>query len=287
MIRYIFAILLSVNYLCLHGQNEISGKIVNENKEGIPYASIRLLQGDSIFLKGTTTDSIGYYKLVDVENGKFLLEVSSIGYKTKIQEISLPQSQETIIVLQQYSTTLEGIEVVGTRFIRQKDKVLILPDKQQVKHANTGYDLLNNLMIPGLDVDRRTGAVSTLGGSATLYIDGRKVDYREVQSLRPRDIEKVEYYDNPTGKYANDVVSINYITKKYETGGYVSLDGTQTIGYLNGDYNVVAKIDHKNTSYTFYGGANMNKYDGVRNEKTENFLFPDYTIHRQSGTNDS
>ena len=39
-----------------------------------------------------------------------------------------------------------------------------------------------------------------MGGAVTLYIDGRKVDYREVQSLRPRDIEKVEYFDVPTGK---------------------------------------------------------------------------------------
>ena len=50
----------------------------------------------------------------------------------------------------------------GSSFIRQKDRVLIIPDKQQVKHAFTGYDLLSNLMIPGIDVDRKKGVVATM-----------------------------------------------------------------------------------------------------------------------------
>ena len=54
------------------------------------------------------------------------------------------------------------------------------------------------------------------------------------------DIDKVEYYDVPSGKYMNDVAAVNFITKKYKTGGYVSVNAEQRIGYLNGDYNVVA-----------------------------------------------
>ena len=92
-----------------------------------------------------------------------------------------------------------GVEVKASSYIRQKDRVLIIPDKQQVRHAGTGYDLLYNLMIPGITVDRRKGTVSSTIGEATLYINGRKAEFREIQSLRPRDIEKVEYFDMPTG----------------------------------------------------------------------------------------
>lgn len=95
-------------------------------------------------------------------------------------------------------------------------------------------------MIPELDVDRMDGKVSTLGGEATLYIDGRKVDSKEVKNLNPKDIDKVEYYDVPSGKYMNDVAAVNFITE-YKTGGYVS-KCEQRIGYLNGDNNVVAKL---------------------------------------------
>lgn len=87
---------------------------------------------------------------------------------------------------------------------REGDHILAIPTKEQRKHAVTGYDLLSNLMIPGVSVERSTGSVTTPNGAATLYIDGREVDFREVQSLRPKDVSRVEYFDVPTGKYAKD-----------------------------------------------------------------------------------
>ncbi|WP_303395776.1 hypothetical protein, partial [Phocaeicola coprophilus] len=48
-----------------------------------------------------------------------------------------------VVYLKENSVLLGEVEVKGTSFIRQKDRVLIIPDKQQVKHASTGYDLLS------------------------------------------------------------------------------------------------------------------------------------------------
>ena len=81
---------------------------------------------------------------------------------------------------------LDEIVVKASYLTREDDHILAIPTKEQRKHAVTGYDLLNNLMIPGVSVERSTGSVTTPSGAATLYIDGRKVDFREVQSLRPR-----------------------------------------------------------------------------------------------------
>lgn len=36
-----------------------------------------------------------------------------------------------------------------------------------------------------------------------------------------------------TGKYALDIAAINFVTKQYDSGGYVSLYGAQGIGYLD------------------------------------------------------
>ena len=129
-------------------------------------------------------------------------------------------------------------------------------------------------MIPDIEVNRKKGEVSNGLGTVTLYINGEKADYRDVQSLRPRDIEKVEYFDVPTGRYSSDIAAINYITKQYRSGGYVSLDGQQTIGYLNGDYNVSAKVSHGNTSYTLWGGYAMKKYEETVPKNTKAFSFP-------------
>ena len=275
--------LLSANAQCV-----LSGKVIDDKKESLPYVTIRLLEKDSIFIAGATTDSLGCFSFPKVNKGEYILALSSIGYTPKNFPIQVNKGHVDIgiITLPTQDIQLGEVIVKGSSFIRQKDKVLILPDKQQVKHANTGYDLLSNLMIPGLDVDRRTGTVSTLGGNATLYIDGRKVDYREVQSLRPKDVERIEYYDVPTGKYANDVAAINYITRKYKAGGYISLDANQTIGYLAGNYNAVAKLAHGNTSYTLFGGYDMKRYDGINTEGEELFHFAEQDIRRLTSTLD-
>ena len=256
-------------------QQVLKGTIVDEQQRAVPYVAVRLLQADSAFVAGTTTDSLGVFSFPKVDKGAYILAMSSVGYANQFRNIEMPEADYALptIVLKEDNVTLGEVTVTGSSIVRQKDHLLIHPDNKQMKHANTGYDLLSNLMLPGIDVDRREGKVKTFGGDVTLYIDGRKVDYREIQSLRPKDVERIEYYDVPTGKYANDVAAINYITRKYKAGGYISLDGNQTIGYLAGNYNLVAKLAHGNTSYTLFGGYGMEKYDGVNTEGEELFHF--------------
>lgn len=109
--------------------------------------------------------------------------------------------------------SLDEVIVSASYLTREDDHILAVPTKEQRKHAVTGYDLLSNLMIPGIYVNRSTGSVATPAGAATIYIDGREADFREVQSLRPKDIARVEYFDIPTGKYAKDAAAINFILK--------------------------------------------------------------------------
>lgn len=260
----------------------LTGNVWDAENKGVPYATVRLLTNDSVFVQGTTTDSLGVFQIEPSPKAK-ILYVSSVGYHPYCMNIG-EQNTSFNIVLETDNVFLGEVEVKGRAFIRQQDKVLIIPDKQQVKHAGTGYDLLYNLMIPGIEVDRMGGKVKTFGGEVTLYIDGRKVDYREVQNLRPRDIEKVEYFDSPTGKYADDVAAINYITRKRRAGGYVALDAKQTIGYLDGDYNVVAKLSHKNTSYTLFAGHMMQEYSGLRDDTHERFALAGEMVDRTAST---
>ena len=92
--------------------------------------------------------------------------------------------------LQENNVTLDGVTITGSSFIQKKDCLLIIPSKLQSKYAYNGYDLLYNLMIPGVVVNRKEGAVITSRGSATLYINGVKADFHKIQNLRPKDIDK-------------------------------------------------------------------------------------------------
>ena len=269
----------------MQAQNKLYGTVENNGKP-LPYVTVRLLETDSTFVSGVTTDTLGKYVFSNIEKGNYLVALSSIGYKPAFIQIKMSDKnlEVPLVTLETENVVLGEVVIKGSSFIRKDDHVLVIPDKQQVKHASTGYDLLYNLMIPSIEVNKRTGTVSTFGGEVSLYINGEKADYRDVQSLRPRDIENVEYYDVPTGKYANDVAAINYIVKKRQSGGYIFADGKQTIGYMAGDYNIGGKVDHGNTSYSFWGGHTMQKYKGSIVDKNETILFPDYAVYRNRET---
>lgn len=267
----------------------VKGNVKSENKQEVIYASIQLLHPDSSFVQGTITDSIGNYCLQNVYSGDYLLFVSSMGYMPQwhIFSIGIQDKNLPLLTLKKDNILLDEVVVKASSFVRQKDRVLIIPTEQQVKHASTGYDLLYNLMIPGMSVNTQKGSVNTLLGEATLYINGQKADNKEIHALRPKDIEKIEYFEMPTGKYAGDKASVNYILKKKNTGGYVALDGMQTIGYLGGDYSANLKVMHKSTSYTLFAGHSMKHNGGIRTDKKETFYLPEQEISRTTHVDDA
>lgn len=174
---------------------------------------------------------------------------------------------------------LGEVVVKSSYLTREDDHILAIPTKEQRKHAVTGYDLLSNLMIPGVSVERSTGSVTTPNGAATLYIDGREVDFREVQSLRPKDVSRVEYFDVPNGKYAKDAYAINIIMKPLNNGGYTQLDASQNVGYLHGDYNLISKFVTGTKSFNLWAGYSLENPKSSMDEN-ETFIFPDYQLNR-------
>ena len=130
-----------------------------------------------------------------------------------------------------------------------------------------------------VSVERSTGSVTTPNGAATLYIDGREVDFREVQSLRPKDVSRVEYFDVPTGKYAKDAYAINIIMKPLNNGGYTQLDASQNVGYLHGDYNLISKFVTGTKSLNLWAGYSLENPKSSMDEN-ETFIFPDYQLNR-------
>ena len=127
-----------LNVLISNAQVVIKGTVQGGNKKDI-YASIRLLRPDSTFVQGTVTDNNGLYCLSDISAGDYLLCVSSMGYIPQWHAISVENQDKTLplFTLKENSVLLHEVEVNASSFIRQKDRVLIIPEEQQVKHAYT------------------------------------------------------------------------------------------------------------------------------------------------------
>lgn len=182
---------------------------------------------------------------------------------------------------------LDDVVVSASNISRVGDHLVIYPNSQQRKHAVNGFGVLENLNIPGLIIDAKSNQVDVMGLQATLYLNGQECDIREIQMLRPRDIEKIEYHDAPSGKYAKDKLVVNFITKQYRYGGYVQADGLQTIGYDHGDYNVATNYVKGNNSYTVFAGANYSHVEGTETWNNENYQFPQSLFDRESYSKNS
>jgi hypothetical protein len=74
------------------------GVILDVSKNLIAYANVVLMNTDSAFIKGCTTNDKGEYSLSNIPGEGALLKVSAIGYNTKVVRISSSFIPDTLIL---------------------------------------------------------------------------------------------------------------------------------------------------------------------------------------------
>lgn len=92
----------------------IVGHILDKNtKEHLPYITVTL-KGTTI---GTVTDATGHYFLKNLPEGEFMLEVSSIGYKTVTRKVVLKKGKtlEEDFEIEEDAVALDGVVVSANR----------------------------------------------------------------------------------------------------------------------------------------------------------------------------
>lgn len=92
----------------------IYGHVIDKGTgEHLPYIGI-LLKGTTI---GVTTEGTGHYIIRNVPEGRFVMEVSAIGYKTQRHEIDVQNgnSYEVNFVLEEDYVQIDGVIVSATR----------------------------------------------------------------------------------------------------------------------------------------------------------------------------
>lgn len=72
------------------------------------------------------------------------------------------------------------------------------------------------------------------GGNVILCINGVESTESQIAAIRPQDIEKIEYHDNPGLRYAGAAVVIDYITCRHNTGGNLSLTHSELMQKADG-----------------------------------------------------
>ena len=274
---------------CISAQAQtISGKLVDEENQPLAYANVVLQQTDSTFVKGETSDEMGSFRISKLSKGDYRLVISSIGYQTlylDLQGFSRSTDLGTL-TMKDASKQLDEVTVTAINVTATADKKLVFPNQQQVKASANGVDLLRNLMIPRLAISPLTNSVSTTdGGMVQLAINGRKATKEEVTALQPSEIIRVEMIEDPGLRYGEADAVVNYVVRRYDMGGSLGYDGTQSTKSWFGNHNVNGKLNFGKSEISFYYGTNQQYFEEFWYKRTETFTFEDgsqYHRHQQT-----
>jgi outer membrane receptor protein involved in Fe transport len=277
------------------GNYQVGGQIVEKiSGKGVPFATV-IIKNDSIKeMKAQACDVSGHFSLNMNAPLKYLVIVTSVGYK----EIRIPLS------ISQVKTDLgklpmeEGIELKEVTITAQKPLVKIEPDKIVYSMESDPEAQTNNVMqmlykIPLVTVDAEDNITINGKSNFKILINGKSssmmsTNFKEVlKSLPANTIKDIEVITNPSSKYDAEGVGgiLNIITTKKTLSGYngsVST-GVDARGSLNWSGYLATKIKKFSFSARYYGSQFIQP-ESKTSGMSEYFNNTDYRYSSSNGS---
>ena len=258
---------------------EIKGRVLQaSDRAAVEFANVVLQTSDSVFIMGAITDGKGNFDFKNVEAGNYRLIISTIGYET--QSVELEGETRNIdlkdILLEEASVSLGEVTVTASATTSRSDRKLVYLSERQINASTNGVDLLQQLMLPRLQVNPIQNQVSLIGGGEIqLRINGAKVELRDIVALKPSDIIRIEFHDNPGLRYGNAEIVLDYIVHRPETGGNMGVNLGVSPLYEFGNYAVNGKINHKKSEFSMNYNFGPRNFYNVWRDNEETFTFAD------------
>lgn len=180
--------------------------------------------------------------------------------------------------------TLGEVTVNGMRVINKVDRQVLLPTSTMKKHSSNGYDLLSKMTLNGIITDTENQVIKSMkGGSVQVRINDIKANQQDITALRPDEVVRVEYIDNPGVRYSDGSIDavINFVVKR-RYAGYVGGLGTMqafTTGFNNS--NAYFKYNYKKSEFCIYYNFSYRGYDERKVDSENTYFFPDGTERRR------
>lgn len=185
----------------------IKGTVLTEEGHPVELANIALMSSDgSTFLYGTCTHADGSFNLQPVSEGKYLLQVSYLGYKPLSQVCSTGDAGRLTLLAD--TLMLKETVVTARRPVYRLKGGILTASIPHTLLSNSGSanDVLKH--IPG--IHRSEESYTVFGkGSPAIYIDNRLIQSSsELDKLNSKEIEKVELITNPGAEYDATVKAV-------------------------------------------------------------------------------
>ena len=252
---------------------DIKGTVLTPEGEPMSFVNVVLLNADSTFVQGATSDETGKFNIETTVN-EGILKISSIGYKTLYIKMSDYSGE---IKMQEDSQMLEEVTVKAqlpkTRLTGNSMVTSI--QGSVLEKSGTAKEMLAK--VPGMM--QKGDDLEVLGkGTPVFYINGRKVtDMDELKRLRSEEIKDVEVITNPGALYdatVSAVVRIKTIRRQGTGFGY-DLDISENSDFVYGynDPSATLSLRYRLKNFDVFGMVNYWKWDGIQDSDPDQQSF--------------
>ncbi len=266
--------------VCINAQTfNINGILLDENNQPSIGSSVLLLNIDSSFIKGTTTNLNGLYKIEQVLPKNYILKIISLGYKPIYKTITISNQDVFIskIFLKQNSTNLKEITVEAQQALATQngDTTSFNSKAYKVNKDATAEDLVSKM--PGITVI--DGKVQAQGEEVKkVLVDGKPFfgdDASAVLKNLPAEvIDKVQVFDKKSDQAqftgfddGNSSKTMNITTKSQFKNG--------TFGKFFAGYGYEDKFKLGSTVNIFKGNRRITLLMQSNNINEQNFASED------------
>ncbi|MBC3759868.1 TonB-dependent receptor [Hyunsoonleella sp. SJ7] len=204
LIKIIIVFLLGL--ISLRAQNQVSGTIIDENKQPLEFAEITLLTNQSSIVTGVITDKKGMFKF-NANRGNYTLQVTYVGQILYSKQITVAEEPINLGVIGVESSRELGEVVVEAKkkLIQQKIDRLVFNVENSSK-ASQGDALEVLKVTPAIHV--QNNRITMIGKSSLQVMVNDKIvqlsdeDLSEfLKSIASEDIKRIEVITTPPAKY--------------------------------------------------------------------------------------
>lgn len=222
---------IAANIAAVDAQIVLKGKVTTREEEPVAFAAVSLrgMRDTTRLVETAVTDMQGNYAFGKHREGKYLLTIQSLGFRTlndtvHIRRSSLGNTYEMRkdYLLEEEATAIDDVVVVGTNVTHYLDRTVYRVTNADRRTAVTGLDLTNK--VPQVTLDRINETVSSSDGAVTILVNGIAASAQELKTISPEEVGQIEYYDLPPIRYGGGNAVLNIVTQEVRDGFYGGID---------------------------------------------------------------
>ena len=251
----------------------------SERSKALAEANVKLLDERDSIVSSTISDYRGAFTLHAVEAGTYQVELSHLGYlPLRITLVDIDGDLD-LGTLQLSEAPVELSEITITApMVRQVDRWLYFPSESIRRESLDAVDLLSRMRLPELRFDLVNRTFSTLkNGALQVRIDGMQVSQKELITLHPDDVLRIEYINNPGIEYGSGVAAVLLIrTKRKHLGLQAGVELQHALSTPKGNaYSYLKWVGRRDLLQLKFSGNYLHA-KGVYSDRQIIYHYPDH-----------